>query len=81
MRENDVTALLEGGGLNCNLGHLGGSFHWVNFYELARGRSLAVEFYKSPGRIAQWEGGLLHAAYITAWTGEKVLSITLTNAP
>lgn len=81
MREEDVTAVLKNGGLKCNLKRAGDGFLWHNDCDLAQKRTLVLEFHNSPGQCGRWEQGLLSAAFITTWTGERVSSITLTNAP
>ncbi len=84
MREKDVTTLLEREGLKCLLERAGDSLLWINHCDLAESRSLVLEFRKSPGRHweeVSWEEGLLHAAYISARNGDRVLSIHLTSGP
>jgi hypothetical protein len=80
MREKDVTTLLQRGGLKCDMERMGGGFNWLNSCPLADRRSLVLDF-RGTGRTGDREGGLLNSAYITSWTGDKVLSITLSNAP
>ena len=79
-RETNATAVLEDGGLKCNVVHLGGSFYWLNYCDLAGTNHLALEFKNGPRQTGHWEDGRLEAAYVTASNRVKVISVNVANA-